>query len=408
MERHNEYLLRAGLCLVIVMIPFKPVWGSYTLILLSAIELYCLIRQKKWERPPTLFFLIALLFVVRLVGVLWTPDLKNAGRLETEIPLLVIPLILSFSRPSQETIQFALRVFVSMTLAIILYSFVHLASYIAHSGYTLSEYIDVHFVTAQYYAQLNMLTWDFAHYSFLSVMIIYALHITIYSNKGGAWHWVFIIAFNGLALLFFIFTGSLAGQALFVISWVTYACVKLRRFFSVKLIAAFVVIGIVSATWLIATPSGRRYLETKDIQRYHYTIVSLDAIKERPLFGHGTGATKAIIQDSLRAARLGFDGNVYEGKDANHPHNQYLTEAIQFGVIGMIPLLLFLGVSFYEACSRRNWTLLCIIVTLGFFMLVESPINSNKGVVPFVLLVCLLSYGKNGIPESKPTPKIKA
>jgi O-antigen ligase len=401
MDKHDEYLLRGSLCLVIVMIPFKPIWGSYTLILLSAIELYCLIRRRKWEQPPTLFFLFAALYLLRIVGVLWTEDIENIGRLETEIPLLAIPLILSLSLPSQETIQLALRVFVLMTLAVMVYAFAQLSFYIAHSGMTLSEYVSLHFETAQYYAQLNMLTWNFAHYSFLSVMIIYAMHILVYSGINGAWRWIFIAAFSALALLFFIFTGSLAGQALFVIAWITYACVKLRRFFSMKLIVVLVAIGIAGATLLITIPSGRKYMEAKDLQRYQYTIVSLDAIKEKPLFGHGTGATQKIIQDSVRAARLGFDGNVYEGMDANHPHNQFLTEAIQFGIIGMIPLLIFLGVSFYEACNRRNWTLLCIIVTAAFFMLIESPINSNKGVVPLVLLVCLLSCRNSSVPAGR-------
>jgi O-antigen ligase len=402
MNRHEEYLLRAGLCLLIVMIPFKPVWGSYSLILLSALELYCLLRQKKWERPPTLFFFVISLYFIRLLGVLWTDDLKAAGRpLETEISLLAIPLVLSLSRPSHETIQFALRVFVLMTLAVMTYSFVQLSIFIARSEYTLMEYIDVHFVTAQYYAQLNMLTWNFAHYSFLSVMIIYAQHILMYSKRRTMWYWVYFGAFSGLALLFFIFTGSLAGQALFVIAWITYAGVKLRRFFSMKLMGALFVVGVIGAIWLLATPAGKHYMETKDIQRYHYTMVALDAIKEKPLFGHGTGATGKIIQDSTRAAGLGFHGSIYEGKDANHPHNQYLTEAIQFGILGMLPLLIFLGISFRYACKRQNWILLCIIVTVGFFMLVESPVNSNKGVVPIVLLVSLLAWRSQDRPESE-------
>ena len=60
---------------------------------------------------------------------------------------------------------------------------------------------------------------------------------------------------------------------------------------------------------------------------------SIDLVKKKSLFGHGTGSY-AIVQNKLVA---GTDTEV-----ASDPHNEYLLTAVQIGLVGCTILLLFL------------------------------------------------------------------
>ncbi len=60
---------------------------------------------------------------------------------------------------------------------------------------------------------------------------------------------------------------------------------------------------------------------------------SIDLIKEKPLFGYGTGSY-ATVQHKLIAGS--------DTEAATDPHNEYLLTAVQIGLVGCVVLLLFL------------------------------------------------------------------
>ena len=394
-ERAKLLILRAtdvGLLMLILTLPFSPRWGSLSMIFLGLFGVINVLYTKKWIPPPYFIF-----FLIGAYGsrMLWLPsshDLSFGLKcLETELPLLAIPIIFSLFKVTESTKSFLLAAFVLMAFCVMIYSFIQLFFYIQQSPYAFFEYMDIHFVTAQYYAQLNMLTWDFAHYSFLSVIVVYGLHLLIYRNSNTRLFRSFILVYIITAITFFIFTGSKSGLALLIISFVVYGSIRFRNVLAKKIsIALLFSISMIALAYM-SQLNIKEYLQKLDSQRYQFFAVSIEKLKESPLFGFGTGATKEIIQDIDFAEEVGFSRAVYEGKDANHPHNQYLSELLQFGIIGSIPLFSFLISGFITSYKDQNWELLNVIISVSVFMLVESPINSNKGVLPFVILVSLLA-----------------
>jgi O-antigen ligase len=97
--------------------------------------------------------------------------------------------------------------------------------------------------------------------------------------------------------------------------------------------------------------------------------VSLQAISEAPVFGHGTGSTRQLFSRAAEG-KSGEWANI-----VRNPHNQTLYVAIQWGVLGCIVLYamwyfhlqLFLGAGF------ASWIGLVIVVQ----NFISSLLNSH-------------------------------
>src|SRR5687767_4729497 len=96
MTRTLHNLLRIAIALVMFLIPFRPLYGSYTLIVLSAVALAYAVYNRKVEKPPLLLYFLAALYAVRVIWLLLAEDkIYGLKVLETELPLLAVPLIFS-------------------------------------------------------------------------------------------------------------------------------------------------------------------------------------------------------------------------------------------------------------------------------------------------------------------------
>lgn len=372
-----KILINIFLVVLIFTIPFKPKWGSYVLILLVVTGVLKLRLGGSWKKLDLAFYFLFFAFLVRIVWLLKSNDFNYGIKgLETELPLVAIPLVFSLINLNESQRIFHLKSFALMAVCIILYSFIQLFEFVNQSPYTLLQYLDIHFVTAQYYAQLNMLNWNnFAHYSFLSVIIIYGLHILVYNPYRKTFNIFLVGIFLLLAIVFFIFTGSRTGLVLIFISLLTYGLIRFRTQVSFRIVIGLFM-GFAVACIMYCTLGEldiKKKLYNYDPQRIQFFSVALDAFKKAPLFGYGTGSQRIIMHDVAAAERLGFSKDNYEGQFVNHPHNQFLTELLQFGIIGSIPLFIFLIAMVRASLKDKNWTLLNIMITMALFMCAESP-----------------------------------
>lgn len=78
--------------------------------------------------------------------------------------------------------------------------------------------------------------------------------------------------------------------------------------------------------------------------RLHMWVTSIKAIREAPLVGHGIGSYPIV-------AERGFDDAQMCAQGCDHPHNQYLYYALEFGLVG---LALFLIAVTFAALLHRN------------------------------------------------------
>ena len=387
-------LLMAG---IIMLIPFSPRWSNYIMILLAVTIMIVFRHERKIFRRPVYLYLLIVMYLVRILWLFLANDLLYGLRtLETELPLLTIPLLFLFFKLTPETKRFLCDAFVLMAFLMILYSFATLFQYINKSEYSIWNYWETHFVTAQYYASLNMLSWSFVNYSFLNLLVIYGLNLLVYRETKSKSHIAFTSVYALFAFLFAFISGSLMGLAILSGCVFLFALIFVFEKWGSRPVLGF--LSVVSlllifslAQWDLKKSSLKERLFRLDAQRYPLFAVAWNNAREKPLFGYGTGAQKAILQDMTNGEELGFSKEEYPGLEANHPHNQFLTDLLQFGIIGCIPLLLFYWTALSDSLKHKNWALLLTLLTYLATMMVESPINTNKGVLPFVVLVCILA-----------------
>jgi O-antigen ligase len=135
------------------------------------------------------------------------------------------------------------------------------------------------------------------------------------------------LIFIGLAILFFIQHFSIKKQLV---------CLVLIVFFGVGVFYSSNSIQksiYVTLTNLKEYDAEKKNSRTSVGLRLDWYQNSIALIKEKPIFGHGTGSYE-VVQKSL-----------IEGKstmDTNDPHNEYLLTTVQIGLVGLSVMLLLL------------------------------------------------------------------
>jgi O-antigen ligase len=224
--------------------------------------------------------------------------------------------------------------------------------------------------------------WEFAHPSFLGAFMVYGMLMVIKLGTSVKHKIVIFVYIVGL-IIFSLLTGSRSNLVLLALSFgvlfVLNRCTKIKQ---------MILLGSVIFLALII---GINNYDEIDSRRFQFAKIAISSIVDRPLLGYGTGSQKAIMNDTVHARDIGFVNTAALGLEVNHPHNQYLTELVQFGLIGSIPFFLFLFATIFNAYKDQNILFITLMIIIMAFMMVEAPINSNKGLIPLLLAIILLS-----------------
>lgn len=384
MPRTLDYALKVSLALAIVLIPFRAIWGSYAIILLGAVALANGVYLKKWDGFSLLSYALIAMYLVRVIWLLRSPDVGYGARtLETASPLIGIPLIFSFFTLTADRKRFAMRAYIMMCVGIMLYSFIQLAIYFQTSPYSFSDYTMFHldptwFWETSRYFSFNMLNWQGAHYSFITVILIYGMHLALFFRDKTTFDKWMAPIYAVLFVAFQVYAGSRIGLLIFLASAGAYAIFAVPGFFRSRVV--FTTLSISAAVIVVFLMV--RFGSDVNHERYVYAKYALAAIRQHPLLGHGTGAGEFVLNDPNMEKEIGWV--------VNHPHNQFLAELLEYGIIGTIPFIAFVCIGLLNGFDHKDKALLAVMITALLFMLSEAPFNSNKGVVPLVFVTSLL------------------
>jgi len=134
------------------------------------------------------------------------------------------------------------------------------------------------------------------------------------------------------------------------------------------------------------------YLYPNIVERFSDPIrvdlrkTAISAIKEKPVFGWGTGYVEPFIHSEERAHSLGIE----KPYSFNHFHNQYLENMVQFGILGILMLLVLFGWILWVGTREKNYLLLSLLVIYVLLCWTDTCMHSSKGVVPFAFWLCFL------------------
>lgn len=345
---------------------FTIVWFAVLLPTIDHRKFLNSIRRPESLAPLTLFALA-------MLGVLWVdaPWSVALQGLSPVLKLLIIPFLLyHFARSSRA--KWVLIAFLTSCAVLLAYSFI---IYIvpgwrlttAHGFYT--EGVPVRNVIDQ--------NQEFA----LCLFICASLALTAFRQH----HFAFAVGLGGLSAAFLsniVFVAFARTSIVYIIPLaVMFVFCHFQNRTRVSLLIGLVL--LLAATWFgsgylreriqnIAV-EYKQYQETNRPtstgQRLEYWATSIRAIADAPLFGHGTGATKQLFDKEAQGKKGAWADSV------RNPHNQTLSVAVQWGVLGCAILyaMWYYHFMLFWKATFPAWVGLCIV----FQNFLSSLLNSH-------------------------------
>lgn len=378
---------RLTACMLLLFVAFLPLkWGGIALSFLGAGVLYALIwgKEKKFSTPP-IFYLIAGLFLLRLVGLVFTIDLDwGISRLNQSVSFIIFPLIFSFTYiASRRNIEVTLLFFFRYMMLFAIFCLFSLFLYLPVLG--IVSFTESILSAKEIYLYLLVFP-SFWHPSFVSIIILMALPASIYLRFGNVRkristvEMLFCIA---IIVLFVLLSGARIGlvviPVLLGLSILFY--VKTSWWSKVAVTTLGILAGLIVYT---KSPSIQQKLD--DPIRDQLNATAIEAFKEKSIFGWGTGSMEKLIRSQALTYELGYD----YPQDRNHFHNTYLDELVQFGIVGSTVLFSLLALCIYLAIKKKDFLLLAFLAIYLPFMWVESTFCTSKGIIPMMFWLCFI------------------
>ena len=350
---------------------------------------YCVFTGAKRNYHSNVFYLLALLYLLRIIGMFWTSDPGGGETLiESNLSLLIFPLIFCFVDLKKDTINWILLWFIRSVLIFSAVSILSMLCYSQTLPLSISEWMN-----DPKEMSYCLLSWSgevpVPHPSYLAIITLFAAAIAIYlffdKTSKHALSLIELIVVQSFFFVFVSITGARVGLVLLPMLIMLAAFMYVKARLGIKIIT---LISVVCVGIFLLIQNSKYIQRMQDPIREQLLQLAAEAVKERPLFGHGTGAHKDIVQSQTRAEKLGYD-ELY-CVDCVHPHNQFLTEAVQFGLILalVLPVLIFYLLA--RAWKWWNFPLMAFVMIETIFMLVESPLDTQKGISFFSFFATFL------------------
>ena len=324
------------------------------------------------------------IFFVSLISIAYSENKGIGGmNLETKLSLLAFPIAFQFSKLDfKKTIAPVLKSFTEGVFVASVLVLIHAFSQYYYSADT----------TNLVYSKLSI----FSHASYFSMYLCFALSILYYYAFSPSKSFYLKPVISFFLIVFFttiiVLLSSKSGWIILLLihfSALTHWIIKHKNFIK----GGIALIAVISGTFLFYTFSPTMKTRVNDLfynvpeeiestrfsstqSRIFIWEISLDLIKEKPLFGYGSGDSKLALTKKYKNQNLGF----LLDKQFN-AHNQYLQSTLDAGLIGGITLLLLLFVPLIM-CFKNKQVLYAIfigILALNFFS--EAMLETQSGVI---------------------------
>jgi O-antigen ligase len=368
-----------------------PLYKDYSLAPMMLIMIIAFIYNKSrrfiWQ---PIFCVLCAIYLMNVIGLLYTGDF-NLGikRLDTTVVLVLFPVIFSMTQLPKKNIILLLRFFVWSVIAFCVFELFSYAI-IVH-GFTWNAV----FRDSKLFAPFLMMWPAHPHPSYLSTILLMAIPIALYLRYDNQlsiinYQLSIVETFLGVVLpiVFTILAGARVGMVivpvLLLLGYLFYCKLKPLLKWGL-LIAGVIASGFILQSYL---KNDNRFA---DPIRVDLRKTAISAIKEKPVFGWGTGYVEPLIHSEERAHSLGIE----KPYSFNQFHNQYLEDTVQFGITGILILLLLFGWLLWIGIREKNFLLLSLLVIYIFFCWTETVFFVAKGVTPFTFWFCFLMSNRN-------------
>lgn len=324
------------------------------------------------------------IFFISLISIIYSEN-KGIGvmNLETKLSLLAFPVAFQFSKLDfKKTIAPVLKsftegVFVASALVLI-HAFLQYyysadttnlvyskLSIFSHASY-FSMYLCFGLAILYYYSFSPSKNFYLKPTTSFFLIVLFTTIIVLLSSKSG---WIILFIIHLSALLFWIIKhknfvkGGLSIVAIMIGSFLFYTFSPTMK---TRVDELFYNVSVETA--------GNHFSSTQ--ARIVIWGISLDLIKEEPLFGYGSGDSKLALTKQYKDQNLGF----LLDKQFN-AHNQYLQSTLDTGLSGGIILLLTLFIPLTLSFKKKQglYSIFIGILALNFFS--EAMLETQSGVI---------------------------
>jgi O-antigen ligase len=337
-----------------------------------------------------------LLFILHLIGIFFSDNLTGlADLLLRKIHFILIPLgfIVVTKQINHKFLQAILMVFLAVCLvsSFICYAFA-IFNVILHKSWVY------HTIHRDYYYFFSYSLTDSIDLSpiYLSIFCNFALLITFDTPliKKPVYKTAIILHL----MIFILMIGAATGILCMIILTIIWSFNIGRNRRSLIIWAATV--AIVLPMLMLNTSFVKE--KAFDVVKFNYTdeagqlqphtadkmiiwSAAVEAIKQSPVFGYGTGDGQSALEKIYSEKGL-----VWEVKNSLNPHQEFLSTTLDLGVPGLACIVLMLFVPFVEAVRAKDLFAIGFLIIVTLFFFGESVLQRQKGIVFFSYFYSLL------------------
>ena len=229
----------------------------------------------------------------------------------------------------------------------------------------------------------SSVVYHITHSLFMAVLAFWCLQ-RIFESRQYRYLWLALFIFTTINLFYIApgRTGMLLYLALIFLTLVQ------RLSWKKALPATIFVFAVIGITFFTSSNFSTRVNEAVDEMRgyqaessrtslgmrFDWWQNSIDLIRQKPIFGHGTGSFQAVQGNLIK------DGDT---QSTDNPHNEYLFLAVQTGLVGLFLFVTLLVVQFIASFSLqppRRYLLQGVVVAMAVGCLMNSFLfDSHSG-----------------------------
>jgi O-antigen ligase len=376
---------------------FIPIYHKFLspLIVLWAVTNLVLIigAKERIKIQKTQFALIGLYLLLAIV-LIWTENLKAGGfDLEVKMSLVLFPLFFIFLNYSRDFIRFVVYAFISGIVIGSIFLMYH-----AIVNYQMSGAIDSFF-----YINFSI----FIHPSYLSFYLVTGMMVLLVDLKYRVLNlfnsdvivFILIFLFFVMNILLLSKIGIATGVVLvclFTVQWI-FSKNKYVLGGGIILVLVFSLLSSyyfspyakqrIDEAYLSLNSSEGNYGNSSTGIRLKIWKEGITLLKEKPIFGHGTGDVKDVLMTKYELN--GVDVALEKKLNA---HNQFIQIGIGLGGLGLTVFFLMYYFGILNGVKTKNYFSLGFLIISVFFMLPESILENQAGTIFFGLFISLFNH----------------
>ncbi|HPT42220.1 MAG TPA: O-antigen ligase family protein [Paludibacteraceae bacterium] len=382
-----ENFVSLSLVLLLVLSVFQKEVGIYATGFFVLFALVSFFVRGKIYTLNKVYYFIFLYAVFLMAGTIYTP--RGFHFPEMTYTFYLLPLSFSLFRLNKQTLLLILKIVFRIMAVYMAVSVVYWWFNLLVLNKSALEWITMKFPNAYDYVG----TWGhYSHPSYISLVLFSALISGFYLNfkmdNTVTLSKFELITYIGLCLGFVLVTESRIGLVeliiIVLISLLYYIRLKTPHF---KL--ALVVAVLVGVVILMAGENKVSRFIRDDVRKADYTL-AVNYIKEHPVIGAGYHQQRAALeyQDKKMSDVTRPEG----APPITYTHNQFLGDMVQFGIPGLICLLILLTGLIWNSLRSRSYLLQLFMLIYLFFMLIEEPLYAQEGITRFMSYLCLFVH----------------